>query len=70
MKKFTEEQLKVIKSSANHLAVIAGAGTGKTTVLTEKIKYLINEGVNPSKILAITFTRKAAKEMSHRIKND
>lgn len=66
---YSNEQLKAIKTTDNHTAVIAGAGSGKTTVLIARINELLKKGVNPSNILAITFTRKAAYEMVERIEN-
>ena len=62
-----EEQIKVINHIKGHLLVVAGAGTGKTRVITERIKNLIEaEGIKPKEILALTFTEKAAGEMVER----
>ncbi|MBI2028245.1 MAG: ATP-dependent helicase [Candidatus Levybacteria bacterium] len=62
------EQLKAVRHNKGPLLIIAGAGTGKTTVITERIKYLIlKRHVSPSQILALTFTDKAAREMEERV---
>lgn len=65
--KLNETQFKAIKHEKGPLLVVAGAGTGKTRVITERIKYLIeHKSVKPSEILALTFTDKAAGEMVER----
>lgn len=66
-----EVQKKIVESSDRYIVVSAGAGTGKTTVLTERIKYLLNvKKLSRYDILALTFTRYAAEEMKERLNSE
>jgi len=63
-----DEQRQAVEYNKGPLLIIAGAGTGKTTVITEKVKFLINKKLaKPEEILALTFTEKAASEMEERV---
>ena len=62
-----EIQQKIVIAKEPEILVLSGAGSGKTRVLTERIRYLIETGKNPNKMVAITFTNNAAEEMKQRL---
>lgn len=63
----TEDQERAVKSTARITKVVAGAGSGKTRVIVERVKHLLASGTAPEKILVFTFTQKAAKEIKGRL---
>ena len=68
MSKWTNEQLLAINSEGKNIIVSAGAGSGKTAVLSERVLRKINDNVPINKLLILTFTNEAAKEMKDRIR--
>ncbi len=64
--RLNEEQHAAATFEGDQLRILAGAGTGKTTALTARVAWLVDSGIQPERIMALTFTRRAAREMVHR----
>jgi len=69
LRSLNEQQRTAATFSGGPLLIIAGAGTGKTNTLAHRVAYLLSTGVRPSRILLLTFTRRAAAEMTRRVEN-
>ena len=70
IEELNEQQQRAVEYNGKHLLVVAGAGTGKTRTIIARAKYLIQHGVPANRILILSFTRKSAREIVERIKNE
>ena len=61
------QQKQIVETTANKVVVVAAAASGKTAVLVERVKFLLDEGIDPKKIVLITFTNAAAEELAERL---
>ena len=68
MSNLTTEQLLAVNKQNTNIIVSAGAGSGKTTVLKERVLRILNQGIDINKLIILTFTNNAAKEMKERIR--
>src|SRR5512144_601913 len=66
-KELNEQQLQAVTAPPGPSLVIAGAGSGKTRTLTYRVAYLLEQGIPPERLLLLTFTNKAAREMMRRV---
>ena len=68
--KLDRVQMKAVEHTGSPLLVTAGPGSGKTRVMTERVKFLMKSGLEPSEILCLTFSDKAASELRGRLEED